>query len=292
MNQISSFKRLISQQINFFMSVPALLWQILFLGIPLVAIFVMSFLNSTGDSYFFTLSNYTKIFQSVYAQVIGRSALLATITASACLMLAYPIVYFLIFYIKRLRNFLLFLLVLPFWTSLLVQAYAWFFVLEKYGLINSLLLKLHLISEPLHILNTQWATYIASTYCYLPFMILPLYTSMEKIDHKLLEASADLGATRWKTTKNVILPLSFSGIRTGLLLVFVPCFGEFVIPSLLGGAKFFYIGSMIEQYFLVSKDIYTGAAFTCISALVLLMCAYAIYRFFSVSTHQEQSPHE
>ncbi len=270
----------IASQLYLFMSTPALLWEILFLCIPLVSIVGMSLIRPFQDSMFFTLSNYWSLFNPIYFRIIARSTILAFVNAVLCLLCAYPVVYFLVFRIKRMKHVLLFLLVLPFWTSLLVQAYAWFFVLEKYGLINSILLKIGLISAPLHLLNTQLAIYLVMAYCYLPFMILPLYTALEKIDRKLIEASLDLGAGPLQTFLRVTWPLSLGGIKTGFFLVFVPSFGEFVIPALLGGTKSFYIGSLIEQYFLVSRDVYTGAAFTCLAGLILIALVAVIQSYF------------
>ena len=271
----------LGSQLYFFMSTPALLWQVLFLCVPLISIIGISFIQIQQESLFLTLRNYIALFDPVYFYIIGRSTTLAFVNTLFCLICAYPVVYFIVFHVKRMKHLLLFLLVLPFWTSLLVQAYAWFFVLEKYGLINSILLKIGIVSQPLHLLNTSLATYLVMTYCYLPFMILPLYTGLEKIDRKLIEASLDLGAGPLQTFLRVTWPLSFSGIKTGFFLVFVPSFGEFVIPALLGGAKNFYIGSLIEQYFLVSRDVYTGAAFTCLSGLVLIVLVFIIQSYFN-----------
>lgn len=271
----------LSNETPFFMSMPALLWQLLFLYIPLVSILVISFVKSDFGSFFFTFDHYAALFHSNYFKIILRSALLACVTASVCLMCAYPVVYFLVFRLKRTRNILLFFLILPFWTSLLVQAYAWFYVLEKYGMINTILLNLGLISQPLHLLNTQLATYMVMVYCYLPYMILPLFTTLEKLDRRLIEASLDLGANPLQTLLRVTLPLSLPGIKTGFFLVFVPCFGEFVIPTLMGGGKRFYIGSLIEHFFLVSRDVYSGAAFTCLAGLVLIGMTMVIRWYFN-----------
>lgn len=273
--------QIFSQQIPFFMSMPALLWQTLFLYIPLIAIIVISFVHIINGILFFTLSHYVQLLDIVYLKIIARSTMLALVTASMCLLLAYPVVYFLVFRTSKFKNIFLFFLILPFWTSLLVQAYAWFFVLEKYGLVNTILSQLGLIAEPLHILNTQFSTYLVMVYCYLPYMILPLYSTMEKLDRKLIEASLDLGASPLQTLLRVTLPLSLPGIKTGFFLVFVPSFGEFVIPVLMGGGKRFYIGSLIEHYFLVARDLYAGAAFTCLSGLVLLSMTLLIRWYFN-----------
>ncbi len=263
-----------SEQKSFFMSVPALVWQMLFLVVPLIVLVVVSFVDPNASTFRFSLINYQSLFQAIYFRIILRSCILAFVTASVCLALAYPVVYWLVFKVRRFQYLYLFLLIVPFWTSLLVQAYAWFFVLEKNGLINTLLLSSGIIHSPMHLLNTRFATYLVMIYCYLPFMILPLYTTLEKLERKLIEASLDLGANPFQTFARVTLPLSISGIKTGFFLVFVPAFGEFVIPALLGGGKRFYIGSLIEHFFLVARDIYSGAAFTVVVGLILVGITY------------------
>ena len=158
----------------------------------------------------------------------------------------------------------------PLWTNFLIQVYGWFFLIERNGLINLLLVKLGIIAEPLALANNLVAVFVVMVYCYLPFMIMPLYTILEKFDVRLLEASADLGASVWKTFFTVTLPLTVSGIRTGVLLTFVLGFGEFAIPALVGGGKYMMVGSLIYYYFLVMRDNSLGSAFTCVSCLVLL----------------------
>jgi ABC-type spermidine/putrescine transport system permease subunit I len=185
------------------------------------------------------------------------------------LLAAYPVAYYLALRAKRWKNFLLFFLTLPFWTNFLILIYAWFFLLERNGIINQLFLKLHLISEPLRLANSMVALFIVMVYCYLPFMIMPLYTILGKIDTRLFDASADLGATRWQTFSRITVPLSFSGIRTGALLVLIPVFGEFAIPALIGGQKYMLAGSMIRYYFFVVRDNARGSAFTVLCALSL-----------------------
>jgi ABC-type spermidine/putrescine transport system, permease component I len=152
----------------------------------------------------------------------------------------------------------------------LVHIYAWLFLLERDGLINKLLLSVGLISEPLFLSYSFGAMYVVMVYCYLPFMIMPLFSALEKIDKRLLEASADLGATPWQTFWRVTMPLSMPGIRTGLSLVLVPSFGEFIIPSLLGGSKYMLVGSLISYYFVIARNNGYGAAFTYVSALSLI----------------------
>ncbi|NRB21698.1 ABC transporter permease [Candidatus Dependentiae bacterium] len=277
----NSLSRLFRGQRSFFLMVPALVWQILFLCIPLVVIFILSFLKVQDNvTLSYSLSHYASFFKPQYLKIIFRSLLLGSINTLICLLIGYPLAYYLVFRVGRWKNTLLFLLILPFWTNLLVLAYAWFFVLDKYGLFNNSLMSLGVISEPLTLLNTPFSVYLVMIYCYLPFMVLPIYSILEKLDKRLIEASDDLGARWWESFWRVIFPLSMSGIQTGVFLVFVQSFGEFVIPELLGGGKTFYVGTLISHYFLVSRNPFAGAAFTCFSVLFLIAVAYMLYRMF------------
>ncbi len=191
-----------------------------------------------------------------------------------CLLCAYPVAYFLALKVGgRWKNPLLFLLTLPFWTNFLIQIYSWVFVLDHNGLINTILLKIGIIQEPLHLINNMAAIFVVMVYYYLPFMMMPLYSILEKIQHELLEASMDLGATHWQTFTRITVPLSRSGIKTGVFLVFVPAFGEFAIPAIIGGGQHMFVGTLVSHYFLVSRDNEIGAAFTMISGIVLIICA-------------------
>jgi len=278
----NSFKSSRAQEYDFAVALPAVLWQILFLYVPLCFIIYISFIKAI-DFFIFkniTLANYKALFNPIYFSIIIRSIFLAFFNALFCLFLGYPVAYFLALRAKRFKNMLLFLLILPFWTNFLVQAYAWFFILDYHGFLNKVLLKIGIISTPLHILNTPWAIYIVMLFCYLPFMVLPIYSSMTKINKYILEASSDLGATNWQTLGYVTLPLSLSGIRTGFFLVLIPSFGEFVIPALLGGGKIMYVGSMISYFFLETKNVFLGSAFTVLSGACLIAIALLIYLVF------------
>ena len=278
-----SFKTKLKSEFPFFMAMPAVAWQILFFSIPVLFIFLVSFLNTHGSFFSFstlTLEHYRHFLKPLYFLVIIRSLLLAFTTACVCLLVSYPVAYYLAVKIKRYKNIFLFFLILPFWTSLMVQVYSWFFILEHNGLINTLFLKLGLISHPLALLNTTFAIYIVMVYCYLPFMIMPLYTALEKIDWRMFEAAADLGATQWQTFSKITIPLSMPGIKTGFFLVFVPSFGEFVVPVLLGGGKQLFVGSLIAQYFLAARNMYRGAAFTTISSIMLVVAVAVAYWYF------------
>lgn len=265
------------------MMMPALLWQALFFYIPCAIIVGLSFIKGCGYvlEQGFTLDYYRTLFSYEYGAIILRSLSFAFINAIFCLVCAYPVAYFLARKVKRGKNFFLFLLILPFWTNVIVQIYAWFFVLEQHGILNMVLLKLGLISEPFHMVNTMASVFLVMAYCYLPFMIMPLYTVLDKIDERLIESSYDLGANKWQTFFNVTLPLSISGIKTGFFLVFVPSFGEFVIPVLMGGSKQIFVGSLVSHYFTTAYNTAQGGAFTVFSGVVLLVCALIINRYFS-----------
>lgn len=275
MNIKESVRDFVSKNTSFISTVPAVLWQVLFLYIPLVLVVYMSLQQYTGAAFFdLTFSHYYALLTMSYAYIIGRSAMIALGVTLFCLILAYPVAYFLALRTsERWKNILLFLLTLPFWTNFLILIYSWVFVLDQNGLINTILLKLGIIQEPLHMINNIYAIFIVMIYYYLPFMMMPLYTILEKIQHEVLEASMDLGATHWQTFRRITIPLSMSGIKTGVFLVFVPAFGEFAIPAIIGGGQQMFVGSLISHYFLVTRENQLGAAFTIISGIVLIICA-------------------
>lgn len=271
-NTINNF---IAENASLIFSAPAILWQVLFLYVPLLLVIYTSF-KRVADSFGFdlTLDHYRVVLSKPYFHIIARSACVASGVTFLCLLCAYPVAYYLALKVKRRwKNVLLFLLTLPFWTNFLIQIYSWIFVLDQNGLINMMLLKLGLIQEPLHMINNTGAIFFVMLYYYLPFMIMPLYSILEKIQYELLEASMDLGATHWQTFKRITVPLSMSGIKTGVFLVFVPAFGEFVIPAIIGGGHHLFVGSLISHYFLVARDNQLGAAFTLLSGFILLVCA-------------------
>ncbi len=273
MRRLSSF---LAKELPFFYSLPAVVWQFFFMVAPALIIIGLSFTDATVW-WRISLVQYQHLIASPYFKIIGRSLLLAISTAITGLVCAYPVAYFLVFRARRFKHIMLFLLTLPFWVNFLVQIYAWYFLLERNGLINALLLRLGIITEPLLLSTSLFAVFLVMVYCYLPFVIMPLYSTLEKINPSLLEASSDLGATPWQTFSRVTVPLSMPGIKTGLLLVLIPAFGEFVIPALIGGSKYMLVGSLISYYFLVARNDSAGAAFTCLSALMLLIVLAIFY---------------
>lgn len=274
----SNIKNFFSQQWKFFISMPAILWQSIFLLLPLCILFFSSFmLFKSGNFVKFTFDNYRAVFNLTHFYVILRSIFLAFLNSCLCLIVAYPVAYFLSIRVTKFKNLSLFFLTLPFWINFLVHIYSWFFILDRYGLLNSILVKLGIISEPIHILNTVGAMMIVMFHGYLPFMIMPIYTVLEKLDKQLIEASLDLGATRLYTLFKVIVPLSFTGILAGFALVFVLSYGEFLIPSLVGGGKNLFVGTLISDYFLSIRNFYQGAAFTFLSAAFLGLALFICY---------------
>ncbi len=279
-----TIKNFVSKNTSFIFTVPAVLWQILFLYIPFVLVFLISIQRYAGALLFdVTLAHYVALFNIDYLHIIARSTIVACGVTFFCLILAYPVAYFLALRVSaRWKNLLLFLLTLPFWTNFLIQIYSWVFVLDNNGLINTFLLKLGIIKESLHMVNNMGAIFLVMVYYYLPFMMMPLYSILEKIQHEVLEASMDLGATHWQTFKRITVPLSMSGIKTGVFLVFVPAFGEFAIPAIIGGGQQMFVGSLVSHYFLVARDNQLGAAFTIFSGLILLCCALLFNRVCKV----------
>ena len=255
----------------FFFITPALVWQISFFFLPLIFVIQLGFFNQFFHN--FTFEYLTQVFKITHFAVIFRSLKLASITALLSLIFGYPVAYFLALYVEnRYKSILLFLITLPFLTNLLIQIYAWYFILEKNGLLNKFLSLF--FSDLGNWLNTPFAMYIVMFHIYLPFMIMPLYTILEKINLRLIESSLDLGASYKQTFFKVVLPLSQQGIKTGFFLVYVTTFGEYVIPSLIGGQKHFFVGTLISEYFFIGRDWHAGAAFTCLSSFVFLISIF------------------
>ena len=282
---MSNTKSASTNYFPFFIAAPAVVWQVMFMYVPLTFGLWQSFTRSDGGLFSFTLENYRQLFALAYAKIIGRSLLLASGTSVACLLLAYPIAYYITMRARRHKNTLLFFFVLPFWVNFLVQVYAWFFMLENNGLINTVLLKLNLISNPIPMLNSMFAVYVVMVYCYLPFMIMPIYNTLDRFNRRLIEASKDLGASSLQTFWKITLPMSMRGIATGVMLVFIVSFGEYAIPVLMSGDKHIFVGSLISHYFLVTENAHLGSAFTCIAIAVVALASLLITLSFFRRRH-------
>jgi putrescine transport system permease protein len=218
-----------------------------------------------------TLGNYMFLFQDGYYGIIYLSSLkMAAIGTLLCLLLGYPMAYFIARQPPRRRQILLLAVILPFWISFLLRVYAWIGLLNNRGLINEFLMWLGVTDRPIQMLYNDFAVYLGIVYSYLPFMILPLYANLERLNLDLLEAASDLGARRWQAFLDVTLPLSMPGIIGGCLLVFIPAVGEFTIPALLGGADTLMIGRVLWDEFFVNRD-WPVASAVSVVLLVLLI---------------------
>jgi spermidine/putrescine transport system permease protein len=232
---------------------PASLWLLIFFVCPFVVILIVS-LAERGHYgeiiYGLSLANFARAFDAIYLPAYWRSVWIAVATTVLAAAASFPAAYYIAFRAnERWKRLLLVLAVVPFWTSFLVRTYAWMLILRSEGLINSALMGLGLIRDPLKLLYTDLAVLIGQVYGELPFMILPIYVSLERIDRRLLEAAQDLGANRLWTFLKVTLPLSRPGLTAGSILVFIPSLGAFITPDLLGGAKAIMVGNLIQNQF-------------------------------------------
>jgi len=257
---------------------PPFIWQLTFFYFPLVFIILISVIkfSFSGNFIGWTTENFTSIFSYDYFRIIMRSLVLSGMTACFCWVIGYPLACFLSCYARRFKAFLLFLFVIPFWTNLLLHVYSWCFVLEKSGFVNQFLLMVGWIKWPIRFLNSSFAIILMMIYCYLPFMVLPIFSALERFNHHLLEASQDLGASWYQTWRNITLPLTFPAIRAGFFLVFISSFGEFIIPELIGGDKQYYVGNVISQYMLGETTRGVGSAFMILSCGCLAVTIFFV----------------
>jgi spermidine/putrescine transport system permease protein len=226
------------------------------------------------------LDNYARSLDAIYLGIGWRSLWMALLTTALSLLIGYPVAYALALRVpRRWKSLLLGFVIVPFWTSFLIRTYAWMFLLRTEGLVNRLLLGAGLVERPLEILYTELAVMIGLVYGELPFMILPLYASLEKLDRTLLEAAADLGAGGVSVFRRVTIPLTAPGIAAGVVLVFIPSLGQFVVSDLLGGARSMLLGNLVQNQFAVARNHPFGAAlaFELMAAVLLLLLAYALY---------------
>lgn len=229
------------------------------------------------------LGNFTLVVEDeLYRAAFLNSLWVGLVSTLGCLLIGYPMAYAIATAPERWRVPLLMMIILPFWTSFLIRVYAWIGILKGNGLLNNFLLALGLIDEPLAILHTQTAVYIGVVYSYLPFMVLPLYANLSRLDMTLLEAAADLGCRPWRAFLRVTLPLSLPGILAGSLLVFIPVVGEFVIPDLLGGPDSLMVGRMLWTEFFSNKD------WPLASALALVLLALLVVPFVALQRWQSR----
>jgi len=262
-------RRSLSRRITWLMLLPSSVWFLLLLIMPLLIILLFSFGERSavgGYAGGLTLANYLNL--GSRAAAFSNTLMLAPLGTLVCLLAAYPLAYFLAVKAGKNRSLLLTLVIVPFWTSFLIRTYAWIFILSGKG-IPALLASFGL--EDVRIINTPYAVLIGIVYGYLPLMVFPIYVSLEKLDKRLLEASADLGASAFESFRRVTLPLSAPGIITGVMLVFILLMGEFLIPAILGGGKVFFVGNALVDLFLQSRNWPFGSALAMTLVVIMLL---------------------
>ena len=272
------------------------LWLLIFFLLPFLFVLKISFADPIvalppftplfdfareGERWFhITLDNYRFLLEDdLYWISYLKSIRIAFVSTCLCLLIGYPMAYAIARADPVWRNLFLFLIILPFWTSFLLRVYAWMGMLSTNGLINNLLLSAGLIDQPLKLLYTDFAVYLGIVYSYLPFMILPLYANLERLDYSLNEAAADLGARPLRVFRDITLPLSLPGIVAGSLLVFIPALGEFVIPALLGGLDSLMIGRTLYDEFFTNRDWPLSSAVAIILLLILVVPIMAFQHY-------------
>jgi len=280
---------------------PTLIWMIGLLIIPLILTAVISFGTRNADGgviYGFSLHNYARLigftndcpdgqascFDSLYANILWRSLTLAFNTTILVILLAYPLAYYVARAQPKRRNTLLMLVLVPLWTNFVIRVYAWMMLLREQGVINSVLgwiaSRFGIPFSPLQMLYTPGAVLVGMVYEFLPFMILPIFTSLEKIENALYEAAADLGANPFRTFLRVTLPLSMPGVVAGTILVFIPVMGTFIVSDILGGRQVILVGNLIQRQFLDARDPTFGSAASLILMIMTLIVTYFYTRKF------------
>jgi spermidine/putrescine transport system permease protein len=283
---------------------PGALWILLFFNLPLLIVLFISFVErgragSIKLPPVYTLENYRQLFNAcasefsgpncdpfLYIGIFGHSVRIALVVTFWCIILGYPLAYFISRQKPIWRDALMILVIIPFWTNFLVRTYALKQVLATEGLLNSFLMGLHLVNQPLDLLFNEFAVNVGLIYGYLPFAVLPMYASIEKFDHSLMEAAADLGAPPWRAFLRVMLPMTLPGVIAALVLVFVPVVGAFITPDIMGGGKIEMIGTLINRQFGVSRNWPFGSAMSLMLMLLVLIGVIAYFRSSSDETRR------
>ncbi|AZK45430.1 ABC transporter permease [Paenibacillus lentus] len=253
---------------------PVLLWLGAFLVIPMLIVVGMSFMgrDATGGVVAgFSLSSYARFFDPLYLGIYWDTIVLSVLTTVICLLLSYPLAYYIANSGPKKQTWGLILVTIPFWINFLIRTYAWVLLLRTQGIVNNLLVDIGLIQEPLQMLYTRGAVLLGMVYTFIPFMVLPIYVALEQMDKKLLEAASDLGASSWKAFWHITLPQTKSGIMTGSVLVYVSTTGMFVVTDILGGAKSAMISNVIQAQFSGARDWPFGSAMSIIFVITSLI---------------------
>jgi spermidine/putrescine transport system permease protein len=283
---------------------PGALWILLFFNLPLLIMLFISFVERGRAGGIklppvYTLENYQQLFNAcvsefsgsdcdsfLYIGIFWHSVRIALVVTFWCIVLGYPLAYFISRQKPIWRDALMILVIIPFWTNFLVRTYALKQVLATEGLLNSFLMGINLINQPLELLFNEFAVNVGLIYGYLPFAVLPMYASIEKFDHSLMEAAADLGAPPWRAFLRVMLPMTLPGVIAALVLVFVPVVGAFITPDIMGGGKIEMIGTLINRQFGVSRNWPFGSAMSLVLMLMVLIGVIAYFRSSSEETRR------
>ena len=254
---------------------PLVVWLSIFVAVPLLFVVTIGFLSRGiyGNVEFkFTFDNYIRILNPMYLKMLLSSLWLSLITTVICLTAGYPFAYFIANAPQKIRGILLMLIIIPFWTNSLIRTYAWIILLRTSGIINSYLMQFGFINEPVQFLYTNGAVVLGLAYTLFPFMVLPLYASIDSLDKRYLEAASDLGARPWRAFWSITVPLTLPGIVAGCILVFIPTLGLFFIPDLMGGSKIMLISNFIKNQFLTARDWPFGSA----ASIVLIALTFVL----------------
>ncbi|HPR30538.1 MAG TPA: ABC transporter permease [Prolixibacteraceae bacterium] len=274
------FKRIKEQ---YLLMAPPAFWLLVFFLVPAIIVVGYSFCTPKSDggmSPVFTLENYRQVFQGLYLSVLGKSFGYALLTTLFTLALAFPMAYYMAFASRRMKMLLLFLIILPFWTNFLIRMFSIMILLGDNGLINTILVSTGIVDQPVKLMNNSLGMYVGFVYWNLPFMILPIFSSLDRMDVSLLEASLDLGASRWQTFLKITLPYAVPGLVAGIIFVFIPTLGNFIIPEFLGGTQNTMIGNLITTQYLQARNGPFGSALSTVLIFVVMLFIVLYIRFF------------
>ena len=260
-----------------FVAAPYTVWSVLFIVIPLVMVVYYTFTNASGE---WTLENIIMLGEREYVSIFFRSVVYAFLATVICLLIAFPLAYFISQTTARTQKIAIMLTMLPMWTNLVIRTYSLANLIQDTGVVNNFLQNVGLITDPIHMIDTPFAVILGMVYNYLPFMVLPIYTVISKLDKNVIEASQDLGCNRFKVITKVILPLSKSGIVSGITMVFVPAISTFYVSKKLGGTDNRLIGEVIEDSFFYSENWNFGSAISFV-LMIIIMISIAVVNKFS-----------
>ena len=269
---------------NSYLASPYIVWSAIFIIIPLLLIVFFSFTKSEQGQYVFSLESFQRLMDPIYFKVFGRSLWLALLSTIICLLVGYPAAYIISKAKMSKRGILILLFILPMWMNFLLRTYAWFAILGKNGIINNIIESLGL--SPINILYTDTAVLLGMVYNFLPFMVLPIYTVLSKMDQDIINAAKDLGANGYQVFTKIVFPLSMPGVASGITMVFMPAVSTFIISKLLGGGQFMLLGNLIEQQFMTIGDWHFGSAVS-IFMMIMILLSMAFMNKFDKDSNKE-----